>query len=62
MTVDEVATELGITPQRVREHCRKGRLGKLWQRRWVITREELEAFKEGYPGKPGRPRKTQGDE
>lgn len=60
MTVDEVARELGITPQRVREYCRAGRLGTMWQRRWVITREEFDAFKLTYTGKPGRPQKVEG--
>lgn len=57
MTVEDVANELGITPQRVRELCRMGRLGTLWQRRWIITREEFEAFKKTHPRKPGRPPK-----
>jgi predicted transcriptional regulator len=57
MTVEEVANELDITPQRVREYCRMGRLGNLWQNRWLITRKEFEAFKKTYTGKPGRPKK-----
>jgi predicted site-specific integrase-resolvase len=57
MTVEEVANELGISTKRVREYCRLGRLGTSWQRRWIITREEFEAFKATYTGKPGRPRK-----
>ncbi len=59
MTVEDVSNELGITAQRVREHCRAGKLGKLWQRRWIITRLEFEAFKTTYTGKPGRPKKGQ---
>lgn len=59
MTVEDVAKELGISAKRVREYCRAGRLGTLWQRRWVITREEFEAFKATYTGKPGRPRKDE---
>lgn len=58
MTIEDVATELGITPQRVRAYCRAGKLGTLWQRRWVITHEEFERFKsEVYTGQHGRPKK-----
>jgi predicted site-specific integrase-resolvase len=57
MTVEEVANELGISQKRVREYCRMGRLGNLWQNRWVITREEFETFRKTYTGKPGRPKK-----
>ncbi|MBX3057459.1 MAG: helix-turn-helix domain-containing protein [Anaerolineae bacterium] len=45
MTVDEAAAELELTPQRVRQFCRDGRLGRRVGRQWVITREELESFK-----------------
>lgn len=58
MTVDEVAEELELTPQRVREFCQQGRLGRRVGRQWVITREELEAFKQ-IPRPPGRPRKDE---
>lgn len=58
MTVDEVAVELELTPQRVREFCQQGRLGRRVGRQWVITREELDAFKE-LPRPPGRPRKEE---
>jgi predicted site-specific integrase-resolvase len=58
MTVNEVAKELGISDKRVREYCRAGKLGTLWQRRWVITREEFEHFRDNvYTGQPGRPLK-----
>lgn len=52
MTVKEAAEELGLTPQRVRQFCREGRLGQRLGREWVITREELEEFKK-IPRKPG---------
>ncbi len=62
LTVDEVANELEITPQRVREYCRAGKLGTIWQRRWLITREEFEKFrKDVYSGQPGRPPKDEMD-
>jgi predicted transcriptional regulator len=58
VTIEEIANELGITPQRVREYCRMGYMGTLWQRRWVITRKEFEDFKKNdYTGQPGRPPK-----
>ena len=44
MTVDEVAEKLGLTPQRVRQFCRDGRLGQRVGRQWVITEEEFERF------------------
>lgn len=59
MTIRDIADELGITPQRVREYCRAGKLGTLWQRRWVITRDEFNEFKKTYTGQPGRPRKDE---
>lgn len=58
MTVDEVAEKLDITPQRVREYCRAGRLGEKVGRQWIITEEEFERFlREDYTGEPGRPSK-----
>jgi excisionase family DNA binding protein len=57
MTAEEAAEELGLTPQRVREFCQQGRLGRRVGRQWVITREELERFKQT-PRPPGRPRKS----
>ena len=59
MTVEEVATELGISRQRVYEYCRAGRLGERWGKRWVITRAEFERFrKEDYTGEHGRPKRA----
>jgi len=45
LTVDEAATELGISAGRVRQFCRDGRLGEKVGTTWVITRQQLEAFK-----------------
>lgn len=56
MTVDEVSKELKVTPQRVREYCRAGRMGTKIGRQWLITRDELDAFKKSHPLPPGRPR------
>lgn len=44
MSINEAAERLGLTPQRVRQFCREGRLGQRVGRQWVITEEELEAF------------------
>jgi predicted site-specific integrase-resolvase len=63
MTVDDVAKALGISTKRVREYCRAGKLGTLWQRRWVITPEEFQQFlADTYTGKPGRPPKADEEE
>ncbi len=63
MTVEEIAKELGISRQRVYEYVRAGKLGQRWGRRWVITREEFERFKEEtYTGKPGRPPTNEDEE
>ncbi|MAU01483.1 MAG: hypothetical protein CL608_30450 [Anaerolineaceae bacterium] len=62
LSVKEVAGELGVSENRVREYCQEGRLGEKVGRQWVITREELEAFKK-IPRKRGAPRrKHQPDE
>lgn len=55
LSVKEVAGELGVSENRVREYCQEGRLGEKVGRQWVITREELEAFKK-IPRKRGAPR------
>lgn len=52
MTVDEAAERLGLTPQRVRQFCRDGRLGQRVGRQWIITEEELEHFR-SIPRLPG---------
>lgn len=57
MTVAEVAEKLDISEKRVREYCRAGRLGTLWQNRWLITEGDFNEFMKTYTGKPGRPRK-----
>jgi excisionase family DNA binding protein len=45
MTVQDAAAELGISEQRVRQLCAAGRLGRKVGNFWIITREELDAFK-----------------
>lgn len=57
LTVQEVAKELNRSEHRVREYFREGRLGKKVGRQWLVTREELEAFKK-IPRKRGAPRKN----
>ena len=55
MNVKAVAKELRISEVRVRQLCQEGRIGSKVGRDWVITREELEAFKET-PRPTGRPK------
>lgn len=61
MTVSEVAKELGITENTVRVYCQQGRLGQKIGRQWLITREELEAFKKTRRP-PGRPPSSASEE
>ena len=55
MTVAEVAKALGLSEGRVRVICQQGRLGQRVAGVWLITTDELEAFKRHRRG-PGRPR------
>lgn len=48
------AKELGIDATTLRRHCKKGHLGRKHGRDWLITRQELEAFRKSRR-KPGRP-------
>lgn len=52
MGIEEAAEVIGVTPQRVRQFCREGRLGRRVGRTWIITREEAEAFAD-IPRNPG---------
>ena len=61
LSVKQVANELGISENRVREFCQEGRLGEKVGRQWIITRSELEAFKL-IPRKRGAPRKDDEEE
>ncbi len=60
LTVKEVAKELGRSEKRIREYCREGRLGYKFGRQWIITRAELDAFKQ-IPRKHGAPFKEDTD-
>ena len=55
LTTAEAAAELGVTAVRVRQLCQEGRLGEEFGDRWVITREEIERFKQ-IPRINGRPK------
>ncbi len=57
LSVKQAAKELGVSGNRVREFCQEGRLGEKVGRQWIITRAELEAFKQ-IPRKRGAPRKN----
>lgn len=54
VSVDEAAEFLKITPGRVRQFCREGRLGQRVGEKWVISRDELEQFAK-IPRNHGRP-------
>lgn len=59
LTVADVARELGITQVTVRRYCLEGRLGRKVGRQWLVTRQQLDAFK-AQRRPPGRPRKEEG--
>jgi excisionase family DNA binding protein len=46
LTVKQAAKELGLSPGRVRQFCQQGRIGTLYGWQWLISREELDKFKE----------------
>jgi len=54
VSVNEAAEALGVSPGRVRQFCREGRLGQQVGDRWVIPRDELEQFRK-IPRDHGRP-------
>lgn len=56
----EAATRLGVSEQRVRQFCEKGRLGTKFAGRWVMTEAELRAFKPHPTGRPKALRKKRG--
>lgn len=58
MSIKEAAQEVGVTPERMRELCRKYGVGQQIGRTWVITREELDRFLE-LERSVGRPRKDE---
>ena len=58
LTVAQAAQELAITENTVRQYCQAGRLGRKFGRQWIITRQELDQFKE-QRRPPGRPRKEE---
>ena len=44
MSAPEAAVVLGISEVRVRQLCRKGRLGNRVGKQWIITSDELKQF------------------
>jgi excisionase family DNA binding protein len=54
VSVNEAAEFLGVTPERVRDFCREGRIGQRVGERYVISRDELRVFAK-IPRKVGRP-------
>ena len=46
VTVEQAMHELGFRdPRRVQQLCKQGRLGRMFLRRCIITRQELDEFK-----------------
>ncbi len=43
--VEQAAAELKMTPRRVQQLCKQGRLGRMMLHRCIITRQELDEFK-----------------
>lgn len=56
LTIQEVADELNVTPGRVRQLCQENLLGRKFGRQWLITRAELDEYK-NTRRPPGRPPK-----
>ena len=55
LSINDAAGELGVSPERVGQFCREGRLGQKVGERWVIPRDELEQFRR-IPRRRGRPK------
>lgn len=56
LTPAAAAAELGITPRLMRRYCEQGRLGQKIGGRYLISREDLDEFKQ-VPRKVGNPHK-----
>lgn len=54
LSVNEAAEFLGVSPERVRDFCREGRIGQRVGDRYVISQDELRIFAQ-IPRKRGRP-------
>lgn len=52
----QVASELSISPRRVRALARSRHLGTKLGRIWIFTQADIEAMRERKPGKPPLPR------
>ena len=61
LDIKQVAQELKLSRQRIQQLCAQGRLGTKVGIQWVITREELDAFK-AIPRPVGRPKEEGEDE
>ena len=54
-SADEVAAELGITPQRVRALAQSRGVGtKVGGYMWTFTSRDIEAMRERKPGRPAK--------
>ena len=54
LTIDQAAKKLKVTPRRVRDFCREGRIGTRFGGCWMIDPDELKQFMK-LPRKAGRP-------
>jgi excisionase family DNA binding protein len=54
LTTTEAALELGLRDDTIRKYCQQGKMGKRFGRVWMITRSEIEQFKDARRP-PGRP-------
>ena len=57
LDITTAAKELGIAKTTLRQHCQNGYLGQKIGRDWIITRSDLENYKEKRRA-PGRPPKA----
>ena len=60
LSPEQAAKELRLTPRRVRQFCKQGRIGQRVGGRYVITRRELNAFLSA-PRPTGRPQKEKSE-
>jgi hypothetical protein len=54
LTPAQAAAELNLTPRIIRRYCKQGRLGQKIGGRYIITRADLERFR-NEPRKVGKP-------
>lgn len=53
LTTSDAARVLGVDPSRVRVLCRTGRLGRKHGHAWLITSQDIDAYRAAGPRKSG---------